>query len=61
MKQYQIAFYQNRKTASPTIYYREFDSVKELKAWANDVMGGDSLYVRYTYLKIPLYQFLENT
>lgn len=62
MKQYQITFYPNKNAKiSHVVYYREFETVKELKEWSNDLLHEASLYCRYTYLKITLTVFLENT
>lgn len=63
MKQYQIAFYYKRITAQPTVYYREFETVKELKEWANDKLNNSSwpVYSHFKYIKIPMYQFMEHS
>jgi hypothetical protein len=61
MQQYKISFYRNRKYSAAAVYYREFDTLLEMKEWANDTLRNDSLYCRYEYILISVSEYLKNT
>ena len=57
---YKIFFYRNRKRATPCIYYREFNTPKDLKEWAMDILNNDSLYCHFRYIEITTTEYLHN-
>lgn len=62
MKQYKITFYyRDRKPFKRTVdFYREFETIKELKEWAKYWMNESALYARYSYAEISINEYINH-